>query len=127
MAKDPFQQFEIPQEMRAFAEQSVEQAKKAFGSFIQAATEAVSQMQGRAQMAQESAKDMAEKSMSYAEQNVASTFEFAQNLLRAKDPSEIMRLQSEFVSRQMQTLTQQAQDLSQSAAKLAADATKPKS
>ena len=40
MAKDPFEQFAIPNEMRAFAEQSVAQARKAFDGFIQAANQA---------------------------------------------------------------------------------------
>lgn len=31
MAKDPFEQFAIPTEMRAFVEQSVTQARQAFG------------------------------------------------------------------------------------------------
>ena len=36
----------------------------------------------------------AQKSMTYAEQNVAATFDFAQKLMRAKDAAELMRLQS---------------------------------
>ena len=47
MAKDPFEQFQIPTEMRAFAEQSVAQARKAFDGFIQAANQAMGQMQGQ--------------------------------------------------------------------------------
>jgi hypothetical protein len=64
--------------------------------------------------------------MTYAEQNVAATFEFAQKLMRAKDAAEVMALQSEYVSRQMQALSSQAQELGQSAAKLVVDAAKPK-
>ena len=51
MAKDPFEQFQIPNEMRAFAEQSVAQARKAFDGFIQAANQAVGHMQGHAKTA----------------------------------------------------------------------------
>ena len=65
--------------------------------------------------------------MAYAEQNMASTFDFAQKLMRAKDPAEVMRLQSEFLGRQMQTLSAQVQELGQSAAKIVVDAAKPKS
>jgi len=36
MAKDPFEQFAIPNEVRTFAEQSVAQARKAFDGFLQA-------------------------------------------------------------------------------------------
>jgi phasin len=126
MAKDPFEQFAIPNEVRAFAEQSVTQARKAFENFIEATNKAMGQFQGQTAAAQGAASEIAHKSMTYAEQNVASTFEFAQRLLTAKDPSELMRLQSEYLSRQMQTLSSQAQDLGQSAAKIVVDASKPK-
>jgi len=126
MAKDPFEQFAIPNEMRAFAEQSVTQARKAFEGFIEAADKAMGQLQGHAQTAHSSASEIAHKSMTYAEQNVAATFEFAQMLTHAKDAAEVMRLQSEFLGRQMQMLSSQVQDLGQSAAKIVVDAAKPK-
>ena len=127
MAKDPFEQFAIPNEMRAFAEQSVVQARKAFGGFIEAANQAMGQMQGRAQAAHSSATEIAHKSISYAEQNVAATFDFAQKLMSAKDAAEVMGLQSEYLSRQMQALSTQVQELGQSAAKIVVEAAKPKS
>jgi phasin len=126
MAKDPFEQFAIPNEMRSFAEQSVTQARKAFEGFIQAANQAVGQMQGRAEAAHSGASEIAHKSMEYAEKNVAATFDFAQKLMRAKDATEVMALQSEYLGRQMQALSGQVQELGQSAAKLVVDAAKPK-
>ncbi len=48
MAKEPFEQFAIPNEVRAFAEQSVAQARKAVDGFIQAANKAMGQMQSYA-------------------------------------------------------------------------------
>ncbi len=84
-------------------------------------------MHGRAQVAQNTASEIAEKSMSYAEQNVAATFDFAQKLMQAKYGTELMGLQSEFLSRQMQSLSAQVQDLGQSAAKIVVDAAKLKS
>ncbi len=127
MAKDPFEQFAIPNEMRAFAEQSVVQARKAFESFIDAANEAMGQFQGRAAAAHSSASEIAHKSLAYAEKNVQSTFEFTQRLMQAKDASEIMALQSDYLSKQMQALSSQVQDLGQSAAKIVVDAAKAKS
>jgi phasin len=126
MAKDPFEQFAIPNEMRSFAEQSVAQARQAFDGFLQAANQAMGQFQGQAQAARSGAQEIAHKSMTYAEQNVAATFDFAQKLMRAKDAAELMGLQSEYLSRQMQTISAQVQDLSQSAAKMAMEAAKPK-
>jgi len=126
MAKDPFEQLAIPPEMRAFAEQSVAQARKAFDGFIEAANKAMGQMKGHAEAAHSSATEIAHKSIAYAEQNVAVTFDFAQKLLQAKDAAEVMALQSQYLSRQMQALSTQVQDLSQSAAKIVVEAAKPK-
>jgi phasin len=127
MAKDPFEQFAIPGELRAFAEQSVAQARKAFDGFIQAANQAMGQMQGHAQATQSGATEIAHKSMTYAEQNVAASLDFAQKLMSAKDAAEVMGLQSEYLSRQIQTVSAQVQDIGQSAAKMVIDAAKPKS
>ena len=127
MAKEPFEQFAIPGEVRAFAEQSVAQARKAFEGFIQATNQAVGQMHGQAQAAHSSASEIAHKSIEYAEQNVAATFDFAPKLMHAKDATEVMGLQSEYLSRQMQALSSQVQELGQSAAKIVIDAAKPKS
>ena len=126
MAKEPFEQFAIPNEVRAFAEQSVAQARKAVDGFIQAANKAMGQFEGQAQAARSSASEIAHKSMAYAEQNMAATFEFAEKLMRSKDAAEVMRLQSEFLGRQVQTLSAQVQELGQSAAKIVVDAAKPK-
>ena len=125
MAKEPFEQFAMPNEMRAFVEQSVAQARTAFDGIAQAANQAVAQWKGQAEAARAGASEIAHKSMAFAEQNMSSTFDFAQKLMHAKDPTEVMRLQSEFLANQMRALSSQAQDLGQSAAKIVMDAAKP--
>jgi phasin len=127
MAKDPFEQFAMPNEIRAFVEQSVAHARNTFDGFVQAANKAMGQFEGQAAAARSGANEIAHKSMAYAEQNMASTFEFAEKLMRSKDPAEVMRLQSEFLGRQMQTLSAQVQELGQSAAKIVVDSAKQKS
>jgi phasin len=126
MAKEPFEQFAMPNEVRAFVEQSVTQARTAFDGIAQAANQAVAQWKGQAEAARAGASEIAHKSMAFAEQNMSSTFDFAQKLMHAKDPTEVMRLQSEFLANQMRVLSSQAQDLGQSAAKIVMDAAKPK-
>ena len=126
MARDPMSSFEIPAEMRNMAEKSVEQAKKAFDGFIAAAQQAVAQVEGQAAAAQAGATDMRRKAMSFAEQNVATSFEFAQKLAQTRNVEEVVRLQTEFVQAQMRTLAEQAKELGASAAATASDAAKRK-
>jgi hypothetical protein len=71
MAKEVTGNFEIPREMRALAEQSVEQARKAFDGFMTAAQKAASGMEGQASAAHAGAKDVRQKTMTFAEANVA--------------------------------------------------------
>jgi phasin len=118
--------FEVPTQMRQFAEQSVEQAKKAVDGFMTAAQKTAAAMETQTTTAQAGAKDMGAKAMAFAEQNIANSFDFAQKLLRAKDIQEVMALQTEFVMAQMQAMTEQARELGTSATKAAMDSAKPK-
>ena len=126
MANDPNGNFDVPTQMRQFAEQSVEQAKKAVDGFLTAAQKAATTMETQANTAQAGAKDMREKVMSLAEENINNSFAFAQRLVRAKDIQEVMALQQEFLQQQMQAMQAQTRDLGAAASKAAATA-KPKS
>jgi phasin len=125
MAKDQMPPFGIPSDMRALAEQSVDQAKNAFDAFINAAHQAVTQMEGQAMAAQAGARDISDKAIGYAEHNVAAAFDFAQKLVRANNVEDVVRLQTEFVQAQMQALNEQASDLGQTAARNVMGGAKP--
>jgi phasin len=124
MAKSPTGGFEIPVEMRNVAEQSVVQARQAFDGFMSAAQKAMNKWEEHAAAAQAGAKDTSQRIMDFAEQNVSTSFEFAQRLVRAKDLDEMVKLQGEFVRSQMETLSEQAKELGQGAAQAAQDARK---
>lgn len=126
MSKEAFEHFEVPTEMRAFAEKSVEQARKAFDGFVAAASQAANSLEGRAAAAQAGAKDVTQKVMGFAEQNVASSFDFAQKLMRATEVQDVVNLHSDYVKRQIQTLSEQAKELGESATRAATETTKPK-
>src|SRR5262249_35251486 len=79
-----------------------------------------------ARLAGKGAKDVTEKAMTFAEQNITSAFEFAQELMRARDIQDVLRLQADYIKRQMQALTEQARELGESTSKAAKDATTPK-
>jgi phasin len=112
--------FEVPPDMRAFAEKSVVQAREAFDGFIGAARKAAQQAQTTAATAQSSAKDMTQLAMSFAERNIASTFDFAQKLARAKDANEILTLHADYVQRQMEAFSEQAKEIGRRTASMSA-------
>lgn len=103
--------YEVPAEMREFAEKSVDQARKAFGGFIGAAHKAVDTMEGSASSVHTNATDMARKTISYAEQNIAAAFDLAQKMVKARDVQEVMQLQGEFMRAQMAAMQNQMRDV----------------
>jgi phasin len=121
MAMNGPQQFQIPPEMRALAEKSVEQAKQAIEGFISAAHRTVSTLEGQAETARKGAKDVGEKAMDFAQKNITSSFDFAQKLVHAKDLQEMLELQSSYIKTQMQVLAEQAKELGESTSKMATD------
>ena len=124
---DPMKPFEIPADMRKFAEQSVDQARQAFDGFIAAAQQAVSEMEGRAHAARSGVMEMSGRAMAFAEKNMTENFEFAKSLVRAKDVEEVLKLQTEYVKKQIATLQDQAKELAESATKAAKDVSGQKS
>jgi phasin len=124
MIKGTTPPFEIPVEMRAAAERSVEQAKMAFNNYMQAAQEAVSTFEERIKASQVGAQGMSKKAMNFAERNVITAFEFAQKVVQAKDIQELVRMQTEFVQTQMQVLSEQIKDLGETATRTAMESVK---
>lgn len=108
MANAPFQ---VPNELREFAERSVEQARKAFEDFVTAAQKAAGTVEGATHGAQSGAKHVGAQVLGFTEQNVNAVFDLAQKLVQVKDPQEALTLQSEFLKTQLNTLQSQAKSL----------------
>ncbi len=103
--------YEIPGEMRDFAEKSVDQARKAFEGFVGAAQKAAGQADETTASMTSNVKAVGSKAMSFAETNIRAAFDHAQKLVRAKDMTEVMSLQSEFLRAQMSNMTEQAKEI----------------
>ena len=115
--------YEVPTEMREFAEKSVEQARKAFDGMLGAATKAVSAAETQASSVQTNTREITTKAMSYAETNVSAAFELAQKLVKSKDLTEVMEHQSEFVKAQMAALQTQLKEMGAAVQDVATKAT----
>ena len=118
--------FEVPQEMRAFAEKSVEQAKTAFDNYMSQATKAMSDVESQTDAAASGARDVSRQALGFAEENVAAAFAFAEKLVKARDPQEIMQLQSDFAKETMQKLGEQSKAMGEQMQTAAREATKPR-
>jgi phasin len=103
--------YEVPSEMRDFAEKSVEQARKAFEGFVGAAQKAAGAMDAAPFPVPAPMKDLGTKAMGFAETNVKAAFDLAQKLVQARDMQEVLALQSEYVRAQMSAIQEQAREL----------------
>jgi len=109
-------QYEVPAEMRDFAERSVAQARKAFEGFIGAVQKAAETVETTPGMPA-TAKETSAKAISYAEKNVTAAFDLAEKLVHAKDPQEVLKLQTEYVQAQMASIQEQTKDFGDSMGK----------
>ena len=119
-------QFEIPKEMRSMAEASLDQARKAFETFISSAQQTAAAFGGSSLGGPGgAAKEISAKAIAFAEKNVQASLAYAQQLIQAKDLTEVMRLHTEYVQGQMRALAEQASEMGQTVTRAAMDAAKP--
>src|SRR3954469_10437427 len=102
--------FQVPEEMRNMAERSVTQARQALESFMQAARRTTENMEQTSGKVQAGAKDAAQKTLSAVEQNLRTSLDYAQRLVRAKDLQEVGQIQSEFARTQTEAMQAQMKD-----------------
>ena len=107
--------FEIPPELRDLAEKNVEQARAAYGQFMDFITQAMgawTNTPGAAEFGVGNFKAIQDKAISFAKENAERSFALASDLARAKDIQEVVTLQSRYAQTQMQTFGIQAQQIS---------------
>src|SRR5947209_5414696 len=93
--------------MLEIAEQNLNQSKAALEGLLMITRKAVDGIDHQASVVRE-------RSLLLAEETLSNTFDFAQKLVRIREPQELAQLQSEFVSRQAQVLGDQTKELGQS-------------
>ena len=100
--------FEVPDQVRDLALRTVEQAEKAVSSFIEAASKSVATVPGPM-------TELAKQALAISEKNLQASFEHARKLMQAKDISEVMRLQSEFIRNQFGVVSEQFKQMASGA------------
>jgi phasin len=106
------QTFEIPQQLREIAEKNIEQARTAYGQLMDAMTQAMSAWISTPSEALTSGfKAVRERAIQFAKENAEAGFALANELTKAKDLQDVLRLQSSFAQKQMESYARQAQEL----------------
>ena len=91
---------------RELAEQTLNQSKVAFDGFLKASNKMAKDFESQSSAFREHSTALTEKALS-------NSVDFGQKCLRAKEPDELVRLQTEFMSQQAQIFADQARELGQ--------------
>ena len=110
MTQNPF---EMTQQIRELAKKNVEQARAAYGQYMDAMRQAMGiWSKGIPENQMTSGfKVVQDRAIGFAKQNAEAGFALAADLAKAKDIAEMMSMQNRYAQTQMQSYALQAQEL----------------
>ena len=126
---DPFSAsiipFEVPEQMRAFAEKGVSQARDNYAKFKDVAETHNGTIEAVFTSVSKGASEYSAKLMEMMKANTTANLNFAQELLGIKSPSEALELWTSRTRRQSETFTAQVKDLAELTQKIATETAEP--
>ena len=128
-ATDPFSAsiipFEVPEQMRAFAEKGVSQARENYAKFTDAAETHNGTVEAVFTSASKGASEYTAKLVEFMKANSTAQLDFAQQLFGAKSPSEALELWTGHARKQVETFQSQAKELVELTQRVAAETAEP--
>jgi phasin len=129
MTNDPFSAsiipFEVPEQVRAFAERGVSQARDNYAKFKDAAETHNGTIEAVFTSATKGASAYSAKLMEFMKANTTSTLDFAQELLGVKSPADAFELWTTHSRKQVETFAAQAKELGELTQKVASETVEP--
>ncbi|MBR1270900.1 phasin [Bradyrhizobium sp. AUGA SZCCT0222] len=126
---DPFSAsiipFEVPEQVRAFAEKGVSQARDNYAKFKDVAESHNGTMEAVFTSANKGASAYSAKLFEFFKANTTSSLDFAQDLLSVKTPAAAMELWTSHAKKQFETFSAQAKELAELGQKVATETVEP--
>ncbi|MDB5618814.1 phasin [Tardiphaga sp.] len=126
---DPFSSsvipFQVPEQVREFAEKGVSQARAGYAKFKDAAETHNGTVQAVMATASRGATDYSAKLLDIAKTNTNAGFDFVQELAGVKSPSAAMELWTSFARKQVEILTGQTKELAELTQKIVSETSEP--
>src|SRR3982075_2231385 len=120
---DPFSAsiipFEVPEQMRAFAEKGVSQARDSYAKFKDAAETHNGTIEAVFSTVSKGASEYSAKVMEMMKSSTTANLDFAQELIAVKSPSEAMELWTSHAKKQFETFTGHSKELAELTQKIA--------
>ena len=128
-ATDPFSAsiipFEVPEQMRAFAEKGVSQARDNYAKFKDVAETHNGTIEAVFSSASKGASAYSAKLLEFFKVNTTSSLDFAQELFGVKTPAAAMELWTSHTRKQFETFSTQAKELTELGQKVATETVEP--
>ncbi|PIT03046.1 phasin [Bradyrhizobium nitroreducens] len=128
-ATDPFSAsiipFEVPEQMRAFAEKGAAQARENYAKFKDAAESHNGTVEAVFTSASKGASEYTAKLVEFMKANTSAQLDFAQQLFGLKSPAEALELWTGHTRKQFETLQSQAKELVELTQRVAAETAEP--
>ena len=129
MATDPFSSsvipFEVPEQMRAFAEKGVSQARDSYAKFKDAAESHNGTIEAVFSTASKGYSEYSAKLMEMMKAASTANLDFMQSLIGVKSPSEAMELWTSHAKKQFETLSAHSKELAELTQKVATETVEP--
>ena len=128
-SSDPFSSsvipFEVPEQMRAFAEKGVSQARDSYAKFKDVAESHNGTIEAVFSTASKGASEFSAKLMEIMKANTTATLDFAQELIGKKSPTEAMELWTSHAKKQFEAFTANTKELAELTQKVATETVEP--
>jgi len=115
---------ELPDSIRNIMKSSIEQARKAFDTFVASSEKMIQSVDTSSMPAADGLKQLNEKITAFTRQNAESNFNLAMQLTDARHLSEIVELQNAHLRNQMETFSRQLEELRELTMKTVKEGTK---
>jgi phasin len=126
---DPFSAsvipFEVPEQMRAFAEKGVSHARDSYAKFKDVAETHNGTIEAVFTTASKGASEYSAKLMEMMKANTTATLDFAQALIAVKSPSEAVELWTSHAKKQFEAFTAHTKELAELTQRVAAETAEP--
>jgi phasin len=126
---DPFSAsiipFEVPEQVRAFAEKGVSQARDNYARFKDVAETNNSTMEAVFSNASRGFSEYSAKMMEILKANTSASLDFAQELVAVKTPSEALELWTTHAKKQFETFSAWSKELTELSQKVATETVEP--
>jgi phasin len=128
-SSDPFSAsiipFEVPEQMRAFAEKGVSQARDNYARFKDVAETNNSTMEAVFANVNKGASEYSAKLMEIIKSSTSANLDFAQELVGVKTPSEALELWTTHAKKQFETFSAWGKELTELSQKVASETVEP--